>query len=74
MDNTNPMDNTNSINNINIKNMDKKKKIIMVGDNNNHGNKSKFTNDNISYGNLSLDNISESNNDELDKEFKKILC
>jgi hypothetical protein len=70
----NNKDNENVINNENLnekskdkKNKDKKIKIIMVNDNDNN-NKLKSIND------LSDDNISESNNDELDKEFKKMLC
>ena len=51
------------------KKKDKKIKIIMV--NNNDELKSK---NNLSLNNFNDDNISEHNNDELDKEFKKILC
>jgi hypothetical protein len=54
-----------------IKKKDKKNiKIIMA----NGDKKNKSTNNNLSYNNFSDDNISDFNNDELDRELKKILC
>jgi hypothetical protein len=53
------------------KKKDKKIKIIMIDNNNNDELKSK---NNLSLNNFTDDNILEHNNDELDKEFKKILC
>jgi len=65
----NDKDNTEKKNNKNKdKDNDKKIKIIMVN------NKKKSIKNDDSFNNLSYDNISDYDNDELDKELEKILC